>query len=634
MFVVEAIPLKRGVQIDRLSYFSSVEYSLGSIISIPVRSKTALAIVVKAEPVSATKTALKAATFSLRKLPTQDSTGTLPPGLMATATELTNYYPTEIGTLIFNLLPAEIRTGAAPLPDIPPSELKQNNPVAELPAVLQAVRADRYITYRSLVRETFAHSGSVVFVVPTSADVESAIAALEPGIEDRIVYFAPTQTKGERTKAYKGFADCTKSKLIVTTPTHAYLDRHDITTIIVDNAQNQSYTARRRPYVNHLEVLRIYAEKTGRRLVLGDLVLRTEEEADRRVERKQTIGEHPKRLALPAKLKVLEHVEKPTSYEPFPLFTAQLLEVTKETLTERGRIFMHAARRGLAPVVACIDCGFIFRCPDSGVPYSLLRTYKNGEEQRWFISSTAGKRLKAADVCEHCGSWRLKERGIGIQQMYDELKKEFPKAEIILFDHTTATTYKRAIALRNQFYRAKQGALLIGTNMALPYLHTPVQNSVVTSMDALSANPTWRNQEDVFSLLLTLRERTEQNVFVQCRGEIDPIVKLAEQGAVEQFYDEEIELRQSLNYPPFATFVHLTWQGTFTAVQQIEQQVTTALDNFPLDIYSDPETTKLKTIRYGLVRIPASDWPNPKLMQILKSLSPAVRIMINPDRIV
>ena len=634
MFVVEAIPLKRGVQIDRLSYFSSVDYTLGSIISIPVRSKTALAIVVKCEPVSTTKTALKAATFSLRKLPNQTSSGTLAPGLLATAETLNEYYPSEIGSLIFNLLPSEIRTGVVSLPDVPATELKRGNEEAELPAVLQAARADRYITYRSLVRETFAHSGSVLFVVPTSADVEAAIAALEPGIEDRIVYFAPTQTKGERTKAYAAFTDCTKSKLIVTTPTHAYLDRHDITTMIIDGARSQNYTTRRRPYLNHLEVLRIYAEKTGRKLVLGDLLPRTEEEADRRAELKQTVGEHPKRLALPAKLAVLKHKEKPTSYEPFPLFTKELLAAIKQTTAERGLMYLHAARRGLAPVVTCIDCGHIFRCPDSGVPYSLLRTYKDSEEQRWLVSSTAGKRVRAADTCEACGSWRLKERGIGIQQMYDELKKEFPETELILFDHTTATTYKRAIALRNQFYKAKHGALLLGTNMALPYLHTSVQNSAITSLDALSANPTWRNQEDIFSLLLTLRERTEGTLYVQTRGEVDPIVKLAEQGAVEHFYDEEIELRQSLNYPPFSTFIHLTWQGTYTAVEQIETSVTNALRTYPLTIYSDPENTKLKTIRYGLVRLDKEDWPDLKLMQILKSLSPAVRIMINPDRIV
>ena len=71
MFVIEVIPLVRGIQIESLSYFSGTNYPVGSIIAIPVRGKTIRGIVVEGKAVSSTKTALKAATFSLRKLPEQ-----------------------------------------------------------------------------------------------------------------------------------------------------------------------------------------------------------------------------------------------------------------------------------------------------------------------------------------------------------------------------------------------------------------------------------------------------------------------------------------------------------------------------------------------------------------------------------
>ncbi|MFM2423880.1 MAG: hypothetical protein RLZZ70_267, partial [Candidatus Parcubacteria bacterium] len=64
MYVVEVIPLVRGVQIESLTYFSSVSYPLGTIVTIPVRGKTVSGVVVGANPVSNAKTALKAATFS------------------------------------------------------------------------------------------------------------------------------------------------------------------------------------------------------------------------------------------------------------------------------------------------------------------------------------------------------------------------------------------------------------------------------------------------------------------------------------------------------------------------------------------------------------------------------------------
>ena len=69
MFVVEVIPLDTGAGVERLSYFSSVPYPKGTIVAVPVRSREVDAIVMSSLPVSSLKTALRAATFTLRKLP-------------------------------------------------------------------------------------------------------------------------------------------------------------------------------------------------------------------------------------------------------------------------------------------------------------------------------------------------------------------------------------------------------------------------------------------------------------------------------------------------------------------------------------------------------------------------------------
>ncbi len=61
-----------------------------------------------------------------------------------------------------------------------------------------------------------------------------------------------------------------------------------------------------------------------------------------------------------------------------------------------------------------MDCAHIFRSPQSGAPYSLVRTYKGDTEERWFVCGASGERVRAADTCSQCGSWRLKERGIGV----------------------------------------------------------------------------------------------------------------------------------------------------------------------------------------------------------------------------
>lgn len=629
MFVIEVIPLKRGVQIDTLSYYSSAIYERGTILKVPVRNQEILGVVVDTKEVSTTKTAIKAATFSLKKLPLQENVQKLSPAYIKTAEELALYYATSVGAVLYNLLPPDIRSGDIPLPHT--HHIAGTHPF--VPEVLTASTKERHLSYRSLVRETFAHSGSVLCVVPSSAEAEELYEYLSNGITDRTIMLTSTMTKKQLREAYALLDDFSKPKLIITTPSHAVLERHDITLLIIERARSPYYKELVRPYLDYRDVLTVHAKYAGRRTIFADLLPRSEEEYKRRNEIYQTHGEHPKRLEFGAKLHLLNTNEKTDGATPFKLFSPKVVETIKDVLKKRGHIFLFAARRGLAPVVACLDCGFIFRSPESGAPYSLLRTKKNGVEERWFVCSVSGHRERAHEVCTACGSWRLRERGIGIQYVYDELGKLLPKTPIMLFDHTTASTHKKALFLKEKFYGTK-GAIMIGTSMAVPYLTNPIDISVIVNVDALYATPTWRLQEENFALMLRLREISKDALYVQTRTKDDTLIEHAKHANIEQFYTEEIELRKTFNYPPFTTFIHLTWQGPADAVQKTEALVSATLKDYKVSVYNAIQSPKDTVMQFGLIRMSSKDWPDKRLSLLLRSLPPTIRIVINPDRIV
>ncbi len=629
MYVITVIPLKKGIGIDALSYFGSEAYREGTIVSIPIRNTNVLGLVTSTKEVSTAKTALRAATFSLRKLPVQTQVGILGDAYIKTATTLSEQYASSLGTILYNLLAPEIRNGDIPLPhthhlpEVP----------AQQPHILQASKKERYTAYRSLVRETFAHSGSVLIVVPSSTEAYELRDALLSGISDRVVVFSTASTKTELKKAYAEIEDFSKTKLIIATPSYAMIERHDITLMVIEHARSPYYKELTRPYLDYRDVLKIHAGYTGRKLIYGDILLRAEEEYLRREDVYGTWGETPKRIELPGKLQVVEMIQKPDTQAQFQLFSEEVIEAIKETRKKKGHIFLFAARRGLAPLVSCMDCGFIFRSKESGAPYSLIRTTKNGVEERWFVCGTSGERIRASDTCTSCGSWRLKERGIGVQHVYDELHKLFPTIPTILFDHISARTYKKATFLRDSFYKTK-GSILLGTHMAIPYITQDIDLAVIVNMDALLATPTWRLEEENMALLLSLREATVGKVMVQVRSQQTDLLTYAKQGAVEQFYTEELELRKAFNYPPFATFIHLTWQGTPEIVEKMSTQITELLHEYPLTTYAHRTATAINPIMYGLIRIPSSAWPDPKLGAILRQIHPLVRIVINPDKII
>lgn len=630
MFVITVVPLRRGVTVDALSYFSSVAYEPGSLVTVPVRNSNALGLVTEAKEVSTAKTALRAATFSLRKLPVQTGIRQLGDAYIKTARELSLHYATSVGAVIYSLLPPEIRNGEI---DIPHTH-HVSPQIDHTPQVLEAKKSARYLAYRSLVRETFAHSGSVLIVVPSSIDADDVRRELENGITDRIVFLSTACSKSEIKKGFEKLEDFSKAKLIIATPTYALIERHDITTVIVEHARSPYFKELMRPYLDYRDVLRIHARHTGRKLIFADILPRTEEEALRRNETYATYNEAPKRIELPGTLTVIDTTpNKDALTATFSLFSHEVTDAIKETYSKKGKMFLFAPRRGLAPLVACMDCGYIFRSKESGAPYSLIRTVKDGIEERWFVCSTSGERIRASSTCTHCGSWRLRERGIGIQHVYDELHKQFPTIPVILFDHITAKTYKKALFLRDTFYASK-GVVLLGTHMAIPYLTTPVDLSVVVNMDALLATPTWRLEEENLALLLRLREVTQGNVYVQTRMPEIPILGLARYGNVENFYTEELALRKSFSYPPFVVFIHLTWQGTTETVKKLESIVNEILKEFSLSVYQNPTPAKETHIMYGLIRLPLHEWPHQKMISALRSLPPVVRIVINPDRIV
>ncbi|NCN52330.1 hypothetical protein GW943_00770 [Candidatus Parcubacteria bacterium] len=629
MFVIEVIPLKRSVQIESLSYFSSVAYTRGTIITIPVRNQQIRGVVVETKPVSGAKTALRAATFSLRKLPAQENTDTLSPIYIETAAELAEYYACHIGSIIYQLLPPEIRDGNIPLPHTHHT----NAHTAVAPEVLQGTSPERFLAYRALVRETFAHAGSVLLVTPSSVEAAAAYEELSAGIEDRVVLLTSTMTTKSARAAYTLLDDFSKPKLIIATPAHSVIERHDITTVIIDSARSGNYRERVRPYLDTRTVLTLHAKKSGRRLIFADLLPRTEEEIKRREDVYGTIGETPKRIILPGKVSIVKMNDKPDGATPFKLFSPKVLSAIEATCAEKGKVFLFAARRGLSPVVACIDCGHIFRCPESGAPYSLVRLTIGGEEKRFFVCGVSGKRERAADVCPECGGWRLRERGIGIQHVYDELSSLLPGHPIVMFDHTTANTFKKASFLAEKFYKTK-GAILIGTPMVLPYLIKGITTSVIVNMDALRATPTWRQQEETLGTLLHIREHTTETVYIQTRTDTDELLEQARTGSVEKFYDDEIALREGLQYPPYAHFIHLTWQGTRDAVEKTEQLVSTLLESYKPMLYSAPPSPKGALIRYALIRVGQSSWPNKKMADALRALPPTVRVFIDPDRIV
>jgi primosomal protein N' (replication factor Y) (superfamily II helicase) len=347
------------------------------------------------------------------------------------------------------------------------------------------------------------------------------------------------------------------------------------------------------------------------------------------------LREMPSRLEFRGELSVISQEPDGNGTIPFRLFSKKLERAIETAMKNKRHIFLFAARRGLAPLIACIDCGHIFRDPESGSPLSLIRTTKAGAEVRTLVSGVSGFRMPAPDTCPACGGWRLRERGIGIQHVYDDLIRKYEARFITLMDRESASSHKKAVILRDAFY-GNPGGIMLGTALSLPYLSGMVDLSAVVSMDSLRALPSWRQEEETMSILCHLREKTRGTVYVQTRAaEDDELFGFARQGAIQGFFERELSLREAFKYPPYHIFIHLAWRETGREEMSAARKMVTELfAPYGISIYSAPHRTPDGGIGYGLLRIERNAWPHEEVVARLRSLPPSVRIMLNPDRII
>ena len=66
MYIVETIPIRKGIPRDTLSYFSARPIPIGALVEIPLHSQQIEGIVVGVSPVRDMKASIRTGNFSLR----------------------------------------------------------------------------------------------------------------------------------------------------------------------------------------------------------------------------------------------------------------------------------------------------------------------------------------------------------------------------------------------------------------------------------------------------------------------------------------------------------------------------------------------------------------------------------------
>ena len=226
-----------------------------------------------------------------------------------------------------------------------------------------------------------------------------------------------------------------------------------------------------------------------------------------------------------------------------------LVNKIQEKLDRHEQIILLLNRRGYSSMLTCRDCGNVIKCPNCDIT---LTYHKSSNTNRCHYCNYSVKNI---NTCPVCGSTNMKDYGLGTEKLEEELNKKF-KARVVRMDMDT-TSKKGMHEKIIEVFGNHEYDILLGTQMIAKGLDFPLVTLVgVINADSSLNLPDFRSTEVTFQLLSQVagragRSEIDGEVIIQTYNPDNYSIILAKEHNYLKFYEEEMKIRRTLNYPPY-----------------------------------------------------------------------------------
>ncbi len=333
--------------------------------------------------------------------------------------------------------------------------------------------------------------------------------------------------------------------------------------IVVDEEHEHTYKQEEAPRYHARDVAIMRGRMENAVVVLGSATPSLESYYNCK-KGKYTLLELPERVdnqKMPH-VRVVDMRQSARGEKGVPVFSPQLKEAVTQRLERGEQTILFLNRRGYSTALQCPKCGYVANCPNC----SLALTYHRPEQKLRCHICGFMDAVPAACPNAKCKNPAIRYAGLGTQKVEETLAKLFPNARVRRMD---ADTMKRKDDYRKTLgdFRAGKTDILLGTQMIAKGLHFPNVTLVgIIYADLALHQPDFRAGERTFQLLTQVAGRAgrgdvEGEVFVQAFTPFHPAIQYARRHDFTGFYEQEIEFREQLKYPPVSRVALLTLKG-------------------------------------------------------------------------
>lgn len=503
------------------------------------------------------------------------------------------------------------------------SSFKERN-VSLLHGVTSSGKTEIYV---KLIHEQIKNNNQVLYLVPEIALTTQLIIRLKKYFGDKLLVYHSKYTLDQRTEVWKRVLS-ESGKIILGARSSIFLPFKNLNLIIIDEEHENAYKQFNPAPRYHARDSAIYLAKIHNAKTLLGSATPSVESYFNAVSNKYGLINLTKRynnVELPEI--ILKDLKESISNNKMKgSFSDFLLKNIKSTLEKGKQVIIFQNRRGYSPYQECESCGYVFYCKNCDVSL----TYHSISNE--LKCHHCGYKLKNDNKCIKCSSYSLIKKGLGTQQITEEIKAYFPNYKVERMDQDSTKTKNSFMKLINEFEENKF-QILVGTQMLSKGLDFKNVDLVgVINADSLIYFPDFRSQEKCFQLIKQVagrsgRSKNKGKVIVQTYNPNHNLMLKIKKGDFKGMFNDQLNERHTFDYPPYTRIIKLVLKNKNIEVLKLGanwlfESLKTNFDNF---IYGPefPIIPRLqnKYINQIQIKIPLDSNLNKSKKIILKTIT-------------
>ena len=409
--------------------------------------------------------------------------------------------------------------------------------------------------YLEKIEDCISEGKNVLFLLPEISLTKQITQRLEKKYGRQLAFYHQKLTDFEKVEVWRRIKNNDIS-ILIATRSSLFLPFQNLGLIVVDEEHDSGYRPREvSPYFNAKDAALVLAKFYDAKVISGSATPSVESYYSARKGKMKYVflGERFGSVKLP-EFELINFKEAQDSKKVSGNFSLRLIDEIKKTLEDKNQTIILHNKRGYASVLECESCGYVNYCSNCDV---VMTYHKSANEMKCHY---CGQRASKPKVCPKCFSENLNERGVGVEQIHEEVSKIFPDSEV---DRMDVDSMRKKFAYEKLYEKIEEREtdIIVGTQMiskGLDFDH--IELVAIPKADSMLYVQDFRAEERAYQLITQVSGRAgrvsgEGKVLIQTYNPDHSVFQLIKINNISKIYKYFLTERQKFNYPPFTKLI-------------------------------------------------------------------------------